>query len=289
MNIAASQNGKLKLFFNLLVLGISLHGVLRKDYTLDKTTIFERFLIESFAPIQSKSTSLRQRFVLFVENYFLIVDAKKENHQLKKKIADLENMIYHLEETKRENLRLKGLLQFGEEIPHTKILAQVIGWNSASDHQVLRINKGTKDGIKDKSTVVTAEGLVGYIYRSSSHYSDILTILDQNNRVDAIVNRTRSHGIIEGFSNIVVHMKYVTRTEPVEVNDTVMTAGLGNIYPKGLKIGHISKIEKENYGITQLIKVTPSVNFQKLEEVVVLIRSQEKEKLELDSSSGGKG
>ena len=118
---------------------------------------------------------------------------------------------------------------------------------------------------------MTSDGVVGYIYQTSKHYSDIITILDQNNRVDAIVSRTRSHGIVEGYNDTNCIMKYVTRTEPVVLNDEVITAGLGDIYPKGLKVGTVSKIERESYGITQFVEITPSVNFGKLEEVIVLI------------------
>ena len=66
-------------------------------------------------------------------------------------------------------------------------------------------------------------------------------------------------------------MKYVTRTEPVILNDLVITSGLGNIYPKGLVVGSVSKIERESYGITQKIEVRPAVDFSRLEEVVVLV------------------
>ena len=124
-------------------------------------------------------------------------------------------------------------------------------------------------------------GLVGYVYRLTPNYADILTILDQNNRVDSIVARTRTHGIVEGISEFKCRLKYVNRTERVEVGDEIITAGLGNIYPKGIKVGKITKIDKENYGITQSIVVTPSVNFHKLEEVVVLIEKTETDNRDL--------
>lgn len=103
------------------------------------------------------------------------------------------------------------------------------------------------------------------------HFSDVLTILDSRNRVDAIIDRIRTHGIIEGFSQGKCLMKYVNRIDPVVLNDIVLTSGLGNIYPKGLKIGRITRIERASYGISQIIKVTPSVDFSNIEEVVVLI------------------
>jgi rod shape-determining protein MreC len=184
----------------------------------------------------------------------------------------------------KENKRLKGLLRFGEEIPRKKILAQIVGWDAASDFKVLRINKGLKDGIQLQSTVITSQGLVGYIYRLTNSFSDIITILDSNNRVDGIVQRTRSHGIVEGFSGRTCQMKYVKRAEPIILNDLVLTSGLGNIYPKGLKVGSISHIERESFGITQQVEITPAVDFGRLEEVVVLVvEGDEQRRRELET------
>ena len=279
MSKLGSESPRLKIIINLFVLLISLYGVSKKDFTNEQASIFDSFLINSFAPIQRTVVFVKNTVNDFFDHYLFMINASMENQELKKKIMELENKIFQLEELKDENERLKKLLQFGGEIPRTKVLAQIVGWDSSAHFKVLRINKGLKDGIRSLSTVVTYSGLVGHIYRLTDHFADILTILDQNNRVDVIVTRTRSHGIIEGFSNTHCIMKYVTRTEPVANGDLVITAGLGNIYPKGLNVGSISKIERESYGITQLIEVTPSVDFRKLEEVIVLVSPDKEDRL----------
>lgn len=264
-----------KLLNNLIVLALSLWGIASHNYGLEKVSLFESFLIEAFAPIQRGTMSLKEKITYMFDHYLLIVNTSKENEQLSSKVATLENKIFELNEVEKENLRLKQLLQFGKEIPREKVLAQIVSWDSSNEFKVLRINKGRNHGLRNMSPVITMTGLVGYVYRLSANYADILTILDQNNRVDAIVARTRSHGIIEGIGEFHCRLKYVTRTEQVEVGDEVVTAGLGNIYPKGIKIGSITKIDKENYGITQSIEVEPSVDFHKLEEVVVLVEKEE--------------
>jgi len=142
----------------------------------------------------------------------------------------------------------------------------------------VRINKGIRHGIKLQSVVTSAEGLVGYVYRLTQNFADVITILDANNRVDGVVERLRSHGVVEGYNRGRCIMKYVNRTEPIILNDLVLTAGLGNVYPKGLKIGYISRIERESYGITQHVEITPLVNFSKLEEVLVLVHEKDGEK-----------
>lgn len=273
MDSISLSKPRLRLILNLIVLAISLYGISQKDPTVAGPTMFESLMIESFAPLQRGIYYVRDQISSFFDHYLFMVAADKENNILRKRVVELENTIYQLEELKRENDRLKELLRFGQEIPREKVLAQIVGWDSSSQFRVLRLNKGKDDGIVLKSSVVTHQGLIGHVYRLTAHHADVITILDQNMRVDAIVDRTRSHGIIEGFSPTLCVMKYVTRTEPVSVGDQVITSGLGNIYPKGLKVGTISRIERESYGITQLIEVTPSVDFRKLEEVIVLIPS----------------
>ena len=237
-----SQASRPKLTNYLLVMALAIYGVSKKDFRETSVPYFEVLMIEAFGPIQRGTTSLKESLANVVNNYIAIVNTNKENTVLRKKVWDLENTIFNLQELRLENTRLKELMRFGEEIPREKVLAQVIGWDSSTEFNVIRINKGSKDGITPKSAVVTSEGLVGYIYRVSEKFSDMITILDQNNRVDTIVERTRTHGIVQGFSNFSCTMKYVNRNESIIKGDIVITAGLGDIYPKGIKVGTISKV-----------------------------------------------
>jgi rod shape-determining protein MreC len=197
-----------------------------------------------------------------------------ENNVLKKQISRLESDLTTMEEVRKENLRLKRLLSYSDEMSHQRVMAQVVGWDSANEFKVIRLNKGKKDGIKVMAPVITDHGLVGYVYRVTDNYADVLTILDQNNRVDVMIERTRTHGIVEGVFNFKCALKYIMRNETVEVGDKLITAGVGGIYPKGIKVGMITDIKKENFGMTLSIEVIPSVDFDKLEEVLVLIPSE---------------
>lgn len=257
---------------NLIVVGLALYGFAMQNYQVGQASFFQKVIIELMAPIQRGTVSVKEQVAYTLDHYVNIVNTSKENVGLKRQVETLESKIFDLNEVEKENERLKQLLEFGKDIPRKKVLAQVVSWDASNEFKVLRINKGSNDGLTLLSPVITRTGLVGYVYRVSSNYSDILTILDQNNRVDTIVSRTRTHGIVEGFSDFKCQLKYVPRTEQLTLQDEIITAGLGEIYPKGIKVGRISKIDKENFGITQRIEIEPSVDFQKLEEVVVLIQ-----------------
>jgi rod shape-determining protein MreC len=255
---------------NLVMIIISIYGISQHSYQVGKTSYFQSFLIETLAPIQKGTTSLKEGVIAFFDHYIFIVNTSKKNVELNQEVERLQNEIFVLKEVQKENLRLKRLMEFGNIVESKKVLAQVVSWDS-SEFKVIRINKGKADGLKPYSPVITMNGLVGYVYRLSENYSDVLTILDQNNRVDVVVARTRSHGIVEGNFDFTCRMKYVARTDDVKIGDEVLTAGLGEIYPKGLRVGVIREIDKKNYGIVQDIEIEPAVDFFRLEEVVVLI------------------
>lgn len=269
------HSSKTKIVNNLAVGVLSLYGISQKQFNLSEPTLFHRVVTEIIAPVQEGLSDSKKSLSSLWDNYLSIVNTSKENTILKKQISRLESDLTSMEEMRKENLRLKRLLSFTDDQPYQKVMAQVIGWDSANEFKVIRLNKGLKNGIKPMSPVVTDHGLVGYVYRATDNYSDVLTILDQNNRVDIVVERTRTHGIVEGVYNFKCSLKYITRNEPVEVGDKLITAGVGGIYPKGIKVGMITDISKENFGMTLSIEVVPSVDFDKLEEVLVLTPTEE--------------
>jgi rod shape-determining protein MreC len=253
---------------------LAVYGISQKRFDLNETTLFHQLVTEVISPVQEGLASSKKSLTFLWENYLLIVNTSKENNVLKKQISRLESDLTTMEEVRKENLRLKRLLSYSDEMSHQRVMAQVVGWDSANEFKVIRLNKGKNHGIKVMAPVITDHGLVGYVYRVTDNYSDVLTILDQNNRVDVMIERTRTHGIVEGVFNFKCALKYIMRNEPVEVGDKLITAGVGGIYPKGIKVGMITDITKENFGMTLSIEVIPSVDFDKLEEVLVLIPTE---------------
>lgn len=272
-----NESSKTKIVNNFIVGILAIYGISQKNFQLDDPTLFEKIVTEVISPVQQGIVSSKESITSLWDNYLMIVDTSKENELLHRQISRLESDIFSMEETRRENLRLKQLLNYSDELTHLKVMAQVVGWDSANEFKVIRVNKGTRQGIRVMSPVITDQGLVGYVYRVTPNYADVLTILDQNNRVDVLVERTRTHGIVEGVFNFTCALKYVMRNEPVEVGDKLLTAGVGGIYPKGIKVGMVRDIAKENFGMTLNIEVVPSVEFDKLEEVLVLVSQEQVE------------
>lgn len=269
-----NESSKTKIVNNILVAFLAIYGISQKRFDLNEPTLFHQLVTEVISPVQEGLSNSKKSLSSLWDNYLLIVNTSKENNVLKKQISRLESDLSTMEEVRKENLRLKRLLSYSDEMSHQRVMAQVVGWDSANEFKVIRLNKGRNHGIKTMAPVITDHGLVGYVYRVTDNYADVLTILDQNNRVDVMVERTRTHGIVEGVFNFKCALKYIMRNEPVEVGDKLITAGVGGIYPKGIKVGMITDITKENFGMTLSIEVVPSVDFDKLEEVLVLIPTE---------------
>jgi len=119
--------------------------------------------------------------------------------------------------------------------------------------------------------VVGAAGLVGYVINTSRDVSKVLLITDHNSSVPAICQASRARGVVQGKTGELCDLNYVSRQEGVHPGERVITSGLGGRYPKGLIVGTVTRIEKKPYGVFQKVDVTPAVDFRKLEEVFVIL------------------
>jgi rod shape-determining protein MreC len=281
LRLVEDRDRRLKIILNVIVLTIAFFSMARRSPVISEASLAEKTLIDFLAPIQRGVTSAHSHISYFFDDYLNNISASKENKVLEKKVSEYEKRVFRYQETLKENERLKKLLKFGSSISYEKVLARVVAWDASSDIKVVRINKGANDGLQIQSPVVTSAGLVGYVYRMTDHFADVLTILDSNNKVDALLQRVRAHGIVEGDNIDGAIIKYISRSEPIVLGDIMITSGLGNIYPKGIRIGYVSRIEREIYGITQGVEVTPAVDFGRLEEVIILIlEGNDKKQLE---------
>lgn len=163
------------------------------------------------------------------------------------------------------------------------IPAQVIGRDLTVDHQTITINKGLADGLKDQLAVITTQGAVGYILKPENHTSHVMLLTDRYAVTDAIVQKTRSHAIIEGLGKDSASLQYVERDEAIQVGDLIVTGGLDRIYPNGFPLATVSEVLKKPNSSVRIINVKPVVESDKIEEVFVVI-STENEDFESNGS-----
>jgi rod shape-determining protein MreC len=206
------------------------------------------------------------------QNYILLVNLKDENHQLQEEVRRLKQDNDDLKESAQTLGRLQRLLLLKARVPGAMIAAEVIASSPSAWFRTIVINKGQRDGVKKGFPVVTLEGVVGKVTRVSSSSSVVLLVIDRNSSVDCLVQRTRTRGILEGEGGGRCYLRYVSRTEDIQVGDHIFTSGLEEIFPKGLSLGEVVKVEKKAYGLFQEIEVMPSADLGRLEEVMVIVR-----------------
>ena len=234
----------------------------------------ERIAISLIAPFQ-EAVSRSIRFVKDIWiHYFFLVETAKENDNYKEALSHSVEIKNLYKELKLSNTRLRSLLDFQKTITNKVIAAEVIGKDPSPWFKTIMVNKGKDDGVKKGSAVVIPEGIVGQVAEVSAHNSKVLLIIDPNSAVDALVQRSRARGIIKGgFAGRCV-FKYVLRKKGIAVGDTVVSSGLDGVFLKGLPVGRVSGVFKPNSGIFQEVTVIPCVDFEKLEEVLIVLNPE---------------
>lgn len=233
---------------------------------------FDVLLLETCSPFQKGATFIIKAIQEIFQQYFFLIHVEEENRVLKQKLMELKEENHQLKEMKLENERLRRLLQFNEKNSLTTMGAEVIGHDPTSWFKSVTIDKGERDGVRKGMAVISPEGVIGQILKTSPHYSTVLLITDYNSAIDSIVQRTRAKTIIEGKGENRCQLKYLLRTEDAAEGDVVVTSGLAGNFPKGLKIGEISKVDKKGHGVFQYAELVPSADLNHLEEVFIIIK-----------------
>lgn len=226
-------------------------------------------VVNPFIYYTSKTTGF---FKEVWSGYINLVYVREENQDLKGKNDRLrmENSI--LREKVLEYERLKKLLNFKEAYSFTSIACNVVGRNVDGYLKYIIIDRGKNDGIELKDPVISFEGLVGSVSEVYANTARVDIILNIRNNASVMNKRTRAVGIIRGNGEGQLVVDYYDRLDKVEINDELITSGLGGVFPKGIAVGVVNKVEERDTGLFQDLYVRPVVDFYKLENVLVMKR-----------------
>ena len=205
------------------------------------------------------------------QDYMDLVNVRQENLRLKEDIRKLRIEKFELAEAGIQNKRLKKLLDF-KEIPSSPIVsANVIGGSpSLLRSEVIIVDRGSSDGISRGMPVASMDGIVGKVLTVGESSSEILLLTDPVSAIDAFVHRTRVRGIVKG-SGEGCTMEYIEQNSDISVGDKIISSGKEGFFPKGVIIGTVSDIETRGSFLSA--KVSPLVDLDSLEEVVIILKS----------------
>lgn len=250
-------------------------------------TMLEKIIRESYAPLQSGVDKLKQGIgqTLIRMAGGQDVEEQLKDLTIKNNLLSLENS--QLRENEAEVKRLRALLAYKQTEDSQYVLeaARVIARSPNNWYKTLTIDKGTSSGIAINMPVINPDGLVGKVASVSNNSAQISLITDREMAVGAILEETReTKGIVEGLGDNgklrIINIPYYS---PVKDDERIISSGLSEIYPPGIPIGRISDIQKDANGLVLSASVQPSVNFDQLEEVLVI------KQFKGTAEQGGKG
>ncbi len=233
-------------------------------------SFFRKIVLETVAPAQKVlSASVKSVNDAWLR-YVLLVGIQEENKNLKNKINELKAALILYQEGYLEAQRLRKLLDLKDDYSYHFISARVVGKEQAALSKTILINKGAAHGLKTGMPVIAPPGLIGRLVDVSWHVSKVLLFIDENSNVGAIVQRTRTQGIISGAGPRGLVLKYISKTQDVKEGDVIVSSGMDGIFPKGLLIGQVSHVDRQDASLFLKIIVAPFVDFSKLEEILIL-------------------
>lgn len=235
----------------------------------------EDLLMTGTLPVQGFFSQAGERIYVFFEGMLEYNRVLEENKWLKEQLAVEQNLNIQLMELRKENHRLREMLGFKRQTAYTLLPAEVVARDPSQWFETITINKGHADGVQKDMAVVTSEGLVGSVFFVSKNSSRVLMLTDSRRAVSALVQRSREPGfigIIEGYPEKKgsLRMSNLSPEANIQPGDTVISSGLGGVFPKGLVIGHVVEVGQDQYGLLQQALVRSSVNFNRLEEVFIV-------------------
>lgn len=235
----------------------------------------DRVLVRGSALVQFGASAAARLLSDVVSEYVYLVDVERDNNRLSRKVARLEQEARDLARIRSENDRLKDLLGLRKSLP-VETLSAVVTTKTPTEffrvaHLVLDVDGAT---LRENMPVISSDGAVGLIKRATGDSATVFLVADAGFGVDVVVPRTRARGYVRGTgdeSSYTVRVDYAQRADEVQVGDLFVTSGVGCRFPAGIPVARVTEVIKRDFGEYQQVLAEPTVDFSRLEEVLVVI------------------
>ena len=235
-----------------------------------------------FTPMQNGINTVGTWITETTDNFKKLDEVMAENEALQQQVDELtvELNAMNLEQYELQNLR--ELFELDQKYPsYEKVAANVIGKDSSNWFSSFTINKGTDDGLEVDMNVIAGSGLVGIITEVGPNYATVNSIITDTTKVSGMVTTTSDNLIVNGSlqnmnENMVIEFSNLNdKDDEVQIGDPVVTSYISDKYQQGILIGYISSIENSANNLTKEGTITPVVDFEHLEDVLVITKLKE--------------
>lgn len=228
-------------------------------------------------PLQKVLHNINNKLKTTVDFFLNFSEVKEENKKLTKENIELKNKLIEYDKLKEENDRLREVLNFAaSKNNYTYIGSEIIGYSGESFSKGYIIDKGEKDGLAKDMAIISDKGLVGKITSVGTNWAMVEGLISENISVAVMVDSTReTTGILSGYKNYNGENLAVVTNLPInsaiKEGDVILTSGLGQIYPKEIRIGEVISVETDEVKVMKKAIVKPYVDFNKLEEIFAVV------------------
>ena len=202
--------------------------------------------------------------------YIYLINIKEENNRLIEENNRLKAESVVLQEKALAGDRLQQLLDIKDTLNISYNSASIIAKDPSNWYSAIVINKGERDRLRPNLGVITAEGVVGRIVKTAASYSRVLLLTDRNSAVAGLIQRTGDEGIVAGMGGRTLQLNFIMIDSEVQNGDLVITSGTDGVFPPGIVIGTINKIESPKNALFHTIELIPGVDLSRVREVMVL-------------------
>ena len=205
---------------------------------------------------------------------------KKENAKLSNKVAELTEENSLLAQNKYELERLRDMYQLDKDYSsYPKIGANVISKDAGNFFNIFTINKGSDDGIKKDMNVISGGGLVGLVFEVGKNYAKVRSIIDDESSTSVSFPNTSETAIVSGdlklMKDNLMNITEISKDAKIAEGDMVVTSKISNKFLPGILVGYVMKTSKDPNELTQSGQITPFVDFQHIDEVLVITTLKE--------------
>ncbi|MFX0549264.1 rod shape-determining protein MreC [Hathewaya histolytica] len=233
-------------------------------------------------PIQRGLYKINSKIKGTVNFVFNFGNVKRENKMLLEENNKLKAKLIEYDNLKSQNERLRKMLNYKEKNDYDYIGCDITGVVGNSYLEGYIINKGSDSGIKKRMVAITPEGLVGQVTSVGTNWAIVQTIGNENVSIAAFNQRSKdNNGIVKGWkdqgNNPMAKIEMSNLEADIKEGDNIITSGLGGIYPKGISIGKVTKVEEDKGQFVKYGIVNPSVKLNKLEELFIVVPREQRE------------
>jgi rod shape-determining protein MreC len=211
-----------------------------------------------------------------VTGRFASVEAlEKENGELRAMVVTLYQERERLLEFAEERNRLRRLLDLKADSFYRFLPCEIISRSSTSFFHSIMVDRGAGDSVRVGMAVVGFRGLVGRVSQVFPTSSQVVLINNKSISVSCMNRRNRVVGMLEWDRGSLFRLEYVGKEEDVAVGDTLVTSGLGLLFPKGFPVGTVFRITEDKGGISKRVHVMSSANLNAIEELFIVRGARE--------------